>query len=259
MGRGVPHGGPGCARSRRDVNGAARRAFVLANTAIHAVPHAPEIRLHVADEAVALWQLTEDELEAEGLAPPFWAFAWGGGQGLARWVLDHPDAVRGLGVVDFASGSGLVGIAAARAGAATVTCCEIDPMGEAAIALNAEANGIAPPAVVCGDVIGRSRAAFGMCDLVLVGDVHYDRGFAERVTPWLEALAAGGCRVLVGDPGRAYFPHDRNWQCLARYEVATMRALEDSAIRSVGVFEVTPPERCVRAADRAGPRACRAG
>ena len=215
----------------------AKRAFILANTAIHSVPHAPAIRLHVADEAMALWQRTEEQLEAEGLAPPFWAFAWAGGQGLARWALDRPDEVANARVVDFASGSGLVAIAAMLAGARRARAYDIDPMAHAAIALNAALNGVGVE-IGKGSAIGRSRAALGDPDLVLVGDVHYDRPFADAVTPWLEALAGEGVRVLVGDPGRSYFPRDRGWREIARYRVPTMRALEDSEIRSVGVFEV---------------------
>ena len=242
MGRGVPHGRAGRAAPPERVTEGERERFIRANTALHPVPHAPEIALHVADEAVALWQRTEEELEAEGIAPPFWAFAWGGGQGLARWVLDHPEAVRGQWVADFASGAGLVAIAAAKAEAGNVEAYEIDPMGCTAIRLNAWANGVADGAIkiVGADVIGCAREAMGPLDVLLVGDVHYDKAFADAVTPWLEGLAGEGVRVLVGDPGRAYFPRDRGWRELARYEVETMRALEDAAIRSVGVYEVTP-------------------
>ena len=216
---------------------AERRAFVIANTRVHPVPHAPELRLHLADEAVPLWQRTEEELAEAGLPPPFWAFAWAGGQGLARWLLDHSADLRGQSVLDFASGSGLAGIAAARAGAAPVRCVDIDPFSAAAIALNAALNGVAVEAAT-DDTIGRGRAALGAPDLVIAGDVHYDRAFAARATPWLEVLTDEGARVLVGDPGRAYFPRDRGWREIARYAVPVLRDLEDSEVRSVGVWEV---------------------
>ena len=219
-----------------------RAAFVLANTAIHPVPHAPELRLHVADEAVPLWRRTEEELATEGLDPPFWAFAWAGGQGLARWLLDHPHEVAGRNVLDVASGSGLVGVAAACAGAARVTCVDIDPFAAVATRINASLNDVAVTART-QDVIGRDRAALGSPDLVLAGDVHYDRPFAEAITPWLEGLAGEGARVLVGDPGRAYFPRDHGWRELARHAVPVTRELEDAEVRSVGVWEVTERAR----------------
>lgn len=215
-----------------------RRAFVVANTRVHPVPHAPEIQLHLADEAVPLWQRTEEELAEEGLPPPFWAFAWAGGQGLARWLLDHADQVAGQRIIDFASGSGIAGIAAMKAGAAHVECIDIDPFCATVASLNAELNGVEVD-VRTQDVIGDDRAALGMPNMLIVGDAHYEREFAARTTRWLEKLAREGTRVLVGDPGRSYFPRDRGWNELARYEVPVIRDLEDREVRSVGVFEIT--------------------
>ena len=212
---------------------------MCANTRPHPVPHAPEIELLVADEAVPIWQKTEEALEREGLAPPFWAFAWAGGQGLARWVLDHADAVKDRRVLDFASGSGLVGVAAMVAGAGEATCVDLDPFAATAARLNARLNDVRVGALT-EDVIGRDRLALGRPDLVLAGDVHYERAFAGAATPWLESLAREGARVLVGDPGRSYFPRDRSWREIARHDVPVIRDLEDMAIRSVGVFEVVP-------------------
>src|SRR5690606_30886647 len=166
------------------------REFILANTALLSPPHVPEIRLHLADEAHDLWQRTEDELEQIGLQPPFWAFAWAGGQGLARYVLDHPQLVAGKRVLDFASGSGLVGIAAARAGAAQVLATDIDAFCAAAIRLNAAANTVAV-AFGAADVIGEA----GGWDVVLAGDVFYDHGFAARLMPWFTELTANGATV----------------------------------------------------------------
>jgi predicted nicotinamide N-methyase len=208
----------------------ARRDFILANTARLAPPHVPEIALHLASEAHDLWLKTEDELAEIGLPPPFWAFAWAGGQGLARHVLDHPDLVAGRSVCDFASGSGLVAIAAVKAGAANVTAVDIDPFCEAAIALNAAANG-ATIRVARRDLIGHQIEA----DVLLAGDVFYDREFAARLTPWFDALAAAGTEIVVGDPGRAYLPKDR-LEGLAVYEVPVSRALEDAEVKRTTVW-----------------------
>jgi predicted nicotinamide N-methyase len=204
--------------------------FIRAHTRLLAVPHAAEIRLYLADEATALWEKTEEELGEMGLPPPFWAFAWAGGQALARYVLDHPGIARGKRVLDFASGSGLVAIAAALAGAAHVEASEIDAFALAAIALNAEANGcaVAPHA---GDIVGEDRG----WDLVLAGDVSYERDMAERVTGWLASLAARGARVLIGDPGRAYLARDR-LEPIAEYRIPVTRALEDMEIKCTEVW-----------------------
>ncbi|TRL33032.1 methyltransferase [Rhizobium straminoryzae] len=206
------------------------RAFILANTRLMAPPHVPEISLHLADEAHDLWLKTEEDLEAIGLPPPFWAFAWAGGQGLARYLLDHPDVVRGRHVLDFATGSGLVAIAAMRAGAAGATAADIDPWTQSAVALNAAANGV--DITFCGaDLVGRAVEA----DVVLAGDVFYDRTFADRLVPWFAGLAEAGRTVIVGDPGRAYLPKDRLVP-LATYQVPVTRALEDSEIKKTTVW-----------------------
>ena len=210
-------------------------AFILAETRLQPVPHAPEILLHVADEATALWARTEEELGAVGLPPPFWAFAWAGGQALARYVLDRPGTVRGRTVLDFASGSGLVAIAAARAGAGRVEASDIDAFAVAAIRLNARANGVAVEPVA-EDLIGTDRG----WDAVLAGDICYERDLAARVVAWLEALARRGALVLVGDPGRSYLPWER-LEALATYEVPVTRTLEDADIKRTSVwgFRVT--------------------
>ncbi len=173
--------------------------FIRANTRLLPVPHAPEIRLHVADEATALWEKTEEELQAIGLPPPFWAFAWAGGQALARYLLDNPALAAGARAIDFASGSGLVAIAAARAGARHVTASDLDPFAMAAIRLNAVANGVADVIEPVSDnLLGTTPAV----DLVLAADVFYERDLAEAVTAWLVELQARGTQVLIGDPGR---------------------------------------------------------
>lgn len=209
---------------------AAAEKFIADNTALMAPPHVPEIFLHLADEAHDLWQRTEDELAAIGLPPPFWAFAWAGGQGLARYVLDHPETVRGRKILDFASGSGLVAIAAAMAGASSVVAADIDPFCETAIRLNTKANGVAVE-FSGADLIGADAG----WDVVLAGDVFYDAGFAHRLVPWLDSLAARGAKILVGDPGRAYLPK-AGLEKLAVYEVPVTRALEDSEIKRTTVW-----------------------
>jgi predicted nicotinamide N-methyase len=208
-------------------------AFILDNTRLLPVPHAPEIKLHLADEATALWEKTEEELGALGLPPPYWAFAWAGGQALARYILDRPETVRGRRVLDFASGSGLVAIAAARAGAVRVAATEIDSFALTAIRLNAEANGVALECQA-GDVLARPVDP-AEWDIVLAGDVCYERPMADRVIVWLEAAAAAGVEVLLGDPGRSYLPKER-LERLAEYSVPTTRALEDAEIKRTSVW-----------------------
>ena len=206
-------------------------AFILANTRLQPVPHAPEISLWLADEVTPIWRLTEEELGQMGLPPPFWAFAWAGGQGLARWLLDNPAEVAGKRVLDLAAGSGLVGIAAMQAGAASVLCADIDPFCGAAVALNAAANGVsldftdadlldAPPPDV---------------DVICAGDVFYEQPMAGRVLAWLSAAAGRGVRVLVGDPLRTYFPK-QGFERLAEYAVSTTRELEDDAVKRTRVW-----------------------
>ncbi|WP_426128133.1 class I SAM-dependent methyltransferase [Pararhizobium sp. PWRC1-1] len=204
--------------------------FIRTNTDIMTPPHVPEVRLYLASEAHDLWLKTEEELEKIGLPPPFWAFAWAGGQGLARHILDHPELVAGKRVIDFASGSGLVAIAAMKAGAASVAAIDIDPWTETAIRLNSTLNGVAVSSSA-SDIIGTGRNA----DVYLAGDVFYDKSFADRIVPWLNMLAEDGADVLVGDPGRAYCPCDR-MEMLATYQVPVTRALEDSEVKKTTVW-----------------------
>jgi len=214
-----------------DASLAGRRAFILENTRLQAPPHTPELQLHLADEITPIWTLTEEALAEIGLPPPFWAFAWAGGQALARYVLDHPQIVAGKRVIDFASGSGLVAIAAMKAGAASVLAADIDVFCEAAIGLNADANRVevaftetnlldAPPPAV---------------DVLLAGDICYERPMAEAVMAWLGQGRAAGASVLIGDPGRTYFPKD-GLAKLAEYQVPTTRELEDMAVKRTSVW-----------------------
>ena len=186
--------------------------------------------MSLADEAVPLWQKTEDDLGRMGLPPPFWAFAWAGGQALARYVLDYPELMRGQRVLDFASGSGLVAIAAAKAGAARVEASEIDEFALAAIAINTEANGV-DVSVREGDLVGRDEG----WDVVLAGDVSYERDMAAAVTAWLHGLARRGATVLIGDPGRSYLARDL-LEPIAHYGVPVTRDLEDCEIKRTGVY-----------------------
>ncbi|MCK9552639.1 methyltransferase [Aquamicrobium sp.] len=204
--------------------------FIRDNTGLIRPPHVPEIELHLADEAHDLWQRTEEELAEIGLPPPFWAFAWAGGQGLARHILDHPEIVRDKSVLDFASGSGLVAIAAAKAGATSVMACDIDPFCKTAIRLNAAANG-ASIAFNSSDLVGTD----GGWDVILAGDVFYEKPFAERLVPWFAALRTRGADILVGDPGRSYLPKC-GLEKLAVYEVPVTRALEDAEVKRTTVW-----------------------
>jgi len=208
-------------------------SFIRANTAIDAPPLVPEIRLHLAGEITPLWQATETVLEREQLPPPYWAFAWAGGQALARHVLDHPGLVRGKRVLDFGAGGGLLALAAARAGAAEAVAAEIDPFAAAAIGLNAALNGLAV-AVESADVIGRFPVPW---QVVLAGDMCYERPLAERLTRWLRHLAGAGVLVLLGDPGRAYLPREELEE-LARYRVPTPLELEDRTMREGVVWQL---------------------
>ncbi len=205
-------------------------SFILENTDVLTPPHVPEIRLYLATEAHELWLKTEEELQEIGLPPPFWAFAWAGGQGLARYILDHPEVVRGRRVVDFASGSGLVAIAAMKAGAASVLAADIDPWAETAVRLNAALNDVTL-SYTGNDITGRDLEA----EVYLAGDVFYDKAFADRLKPWFSGLAAGGASVIVGDPGRSYCPREI-MTSLATYEVPVTRALEDSEVKRTTVW-----------------------
>lgn len=206
------------------------RAFIVGNTSLSAPPHVPEIQLHLADEAHALWQKTEEQLQQIGLPPPFWAFAWARGQGLARLVLDQPELVRGRRVLDFATGSGLVAIAARRAGALQVLAADTDPFCRMAVCLNSAGNAV--DLNFCGDdLIGTEPD----CDVLLAGDVFYDKPLAERLVPWFRSLAQKGLDILIGDPGRSYLPKER-LSAMASYEVPVTRQLEDLEIKHTTVW-----------------------
>ena len=208
--------------------------IIRTGTRLGPVPLVPEIRLYQASEPISLWQRTETAAGRTGLDPPFWAFAWAGGQALARYLLDHPEAVAGRRAIDIASGSGLVAIAAARAGAAAVTAYDVDPLAIAAITVNAGANGVAVQAV-CADVLDEDGSPSPGTDLVLVADAFYERDLAGRMTRFLERGRTRGVAVLVGDFGRAYLPRDR-LRPLAAYDVCGLRVLEGRDVRRTTVW-----------------------
>lgn len=210
-------------------------AFIRAETRLRPVPLVPEIALHLADEALPIWQRTEEELGEISLPPPFWAFAWAGGQALARHVLDHAGTVAGRRVLDFASGSGLVAIAAAKAGAARVEAADIDAFAHAAMGLNAEANGVSLH-LLARDLVGEDLG----WDVVLAGDIAYERDTAARVFAWLDRLARRGAEIWIGDPGRSYLPRE-SLEKVAEYGVPVSRELEDAEIKRTAVWRPRGP------------------
>ena len=208
--------------------------FVTSNTIIERPTLTPEIALYLATEVTPLWLATADTLAKSGTEPPFWAFAWPGGQALARYVLDNPDIVMGRHVLDIATGSGIIAIAAAKSGAATVTANDVDPLSLAAVALNAEHNGVTL-ATNGQDLTGVPLPQDW--NVVLAGDVFYDREMAEQFSPWLSAWAAKGALVLVGDPNRAYCPTE-NFKQLATYDVATSLDLESADMLTTTIWQI---------------------
>ncbi len=210
-------------------------AFVRANTMLESPRLLPELKLHVASEVVPLWEATQEELTAQGLPPPYWAFAWAGGQALARYILDTPESVLGRRVLDFATGSGMVALAARKAGAARVEASEIDPFACAAVTLNAEANALAVE-LLREDVLKRSLCPW---QVILAGDICYETPMAERAIAWLRAAAGAGATVIIGDPGRNYLPAS-GLEKLATYTVPTTREMEDSELRETSVWRVLP-------------------
>ena len=208
-------------------------AFVRANTSILSPPLVPEIKLHLAHEALPIWQKTEDELGKIGLPPPFWAFAWAGGQALARYILDTPSTVSGKRIIELASGSGMVGIAAMKAGAASVLSADIDLFSTAAIKVNAELNAVSL-SITSEDLLA---SAVPDADVILVGDLFYEKGVAEHCLAWLEQAQAKGNDVLIGDPGRSYLPKERLVK-VAEYSVPVSLDLEDAEIKRTAVWRL---------------------
>lgn len=210
-----------------------RQSFIAAHTAVCSPPLIPEFGLHLATEVTPLWQATEDSLGRIGLPPPYWAFAWVGGQAVARHILDHPELARGRVVLDFAAGCGLIALAAAWAGAARVVAVDIDSFALSAIRLNAALNGVAVE-VSDENVVGQPLPEV---DLVLAGDVCYERPMAEAVIAWLRALAGAGKTVIIGDPGRSYLPR-AGLTALGRHLIPTISDVEDADSKATTVWRV---------------------
>ncbi len=209
-------------------------AFVRAHTAVGRAPLVPEIALHLASEITPIWQATEDWLRERNIEPPFWAFAWPGGQATARLLLDDPARVAGKRVLDFAAGCGIAAVAAAMGGATLVEAAEIDPLALAAVRVNAALNGVAV-ATPDGDIVG----AACRWDVILAGDVCYEAPMTAHILPWLRGMAAAGAEVLLADPGRAYLPRE-GLEPVARHAVPTTLELEDRAQREVTLFRLLP-------------------
>ncbi len=212
--------------------------FVRANGVLAPVPFVPEVLLYTASDVVAVWERTETT-SGSGQPPPFWAFPWAGGQALARYLLDHPESVAGARVLDLASGSGLVAIAAMRAGAKTVTANEIDPCADAAIAVNAAANHVVVGRHL-GDLLeGDTPDVLSNVDVILAGDVFYSNDMARRMLNFMRRARHAGAQVWAGDPGRAYAPRGSaagDWlEIVTTYQVPVVRELEDADQKRVSV------------------------
>lgn len=205
--------------------------FIKENTELIAPPLVPEIALHLATESVPIWLKSEEELGEMNVPPPFWAFAWAGGQALARYLLDNPEICSGHEVLDIGSGSGLSAIAAAKSGARSVLAVDVDRFAQVAIELNADVNGVAVTAME-RDLLGEDGRPEGV---VIIGDLFYERELAERVIAFIERLKKQGATVLIGDPQRSYFPRDR-FEQLAVYQVPVTRELEDVDIKRTAVW-----------------------
>ncbi|HUT51650.1 MAG TPA: 50S ribosomal protein L11 methyltransferase [Alphaproteobacteria bacterium] len=211
--------------------------FIRENTVVEAPCLVPEIRLHLVHEITPIWEATEKEMNEADLAPPYWAFAWAGGQALARYVLDNPEVVAGKTVLDFAAGGGIAGIAAHMAGAARVLAADIDPFAAAALVLNAEINGVSVE-ITTSDLIDAEPA----WDVVLAGDICYEGPTSLRAEAWFRRLAGAGVRVYIGDPGRTYLPKE-GLEKITAYAVRTTRAIEDTDLRNACVWQVLPATR----------------
>jgi predicted nicotinamide N-methyase len=207
--------------------------FIRQNTTVMTPPLVPEVKLHLAHEAVPLWQKIEEELGEMGLSPPFWAFAWAGGQALARYVLDHSNIVKNLKVLDLATGSGLVAIAALQAGAANTTAADIDEFATTAAQMNAELNLVSLD-IKLEDLLPQQPPS---ADVILVGDLFYEKTLATRCLAWLRQAQEQGAKIFIGDPGRSYLPRDQ-LEKLAEYNVPVTRDLEDAEIKRTAVWQL---------------------
>jgi len=219
---------------RLDLNSReAAQAFISGNTQVLTPPLVPEVRLYLAEESLPIWQKTEEELGEMNVSPPFWAFAWAGGQALARYILDNPNLLAGKRVLDLGSGSGLTAIAAMQVGATSALASDLDRLSLAAADLNAKLNGVA----IETTAENLLESAPGDFDVILVGDLFYERQLAELVSRFVDAAVAKGALVLIGDPQRNYFPKGR-FEVAAEYQVPVTRELEDSEIKRTSVWRL---------------------
>ncbi|MEQ1648605.1 MAG: 50S ribosomal protein L11 methyltransferase [Hyphomicrobiaceae bacterium] len=209
------------------------RHFIRTNTKLLSPPLVPEIKLHLAEESVPIWQKTEDELGELNIDPPYWAFAWAGGQALARYLLDTPTVSNGKRILDLGAGSGLTAIAPMLRGATSALAADIDELALIASALNADANGVTV-STTAEDLLVRKPENF---DVILVGDLFYERQLADKVLAYINAARASGAEILIGDPGRNYFPRNR-FEQIAEYRVPVTRELEDAEIKKTAVWRV---------------------
>lgn len=217
--------------NRAPLTSEAMQTFVCENARLMAPPLVPELKLYLAEESVPIWQKTEDELGEMNVPPPFWAFAWAGGQALARYLFDNPDVAAGRRVLDLGSGSGMTAIAAAKCGAVSVLAADVDQFAAAASLLNAEANGVTI-AVTGDDLLSNPPQP---AEVILIGDLFYERALADRVIAYIDAAKSQGAAIYIGDPQRSYFPRDK-FTLLASYHVPVTRELEDSEIKKTAVW-----------------------
>jgi len=211
--------------------------FVKENTRVLAPPLVPELSLHLAEESLPIWLKTEEELHKANIDPPYWAFAWAGGQALARYVLDHPELVANKRVLDLGAGSGLVAIAVGRGGASAVMASDVDPLALATISLNAALNGVTLETTGL-DLLAAPPERY---DVITVGDLFYEAPLARRVLAFIDEASATGAEILVGDPRRSYFPVDR-FEKLAEYSVPVTRQLEDAETKKTAIWRLKPAE-----------------
>lgn len=210
-------------------------SFIRANTRLLAPTLVPEIKLHLAEESVPIWQKTEEQLGQMNVPPPYWAFAWAGGQALARYILDNPELMVGRSVLDLGSGSGLTAIAAMRAGAARVLASDIDAFALSATIMNAAENSVAVETTQADFLAAAAAELAADFDVILVGDLFYERQLADKVLAFIEAASKQGLVVFIGDPQRNYFPRGR-FTLAAEYQVPVTRELEDSLIKKTAVW-----------------------
>jgi len=217
------------------------RTFIRANTELKSPYLVPEIKLHLSDDIDGLWVKSKAEVGTISPWLPYWAFAWNGGKAVARYVLDHPELIAGKHVLDLASGSGIVAIAAAKAGAASVTGNDLDPLAVKAIGLNAAANDV-KVTVVPRDVMGRAKPPRSHYDVVLAGDVFYIQAIARKSRPFLERQAKAGALVLIGDPGQTYLERDKRLEMKAEYQFPHNGELYQYRVRRTIVWELKPKQ-----------------